>query len=90
MYCDTVIRVYCTSLIPIFNFSSVFTRETDADWAKLMEKFLFSNNQAYISLNSISVSVTDMFKVLSQLIINKACGLNGICPCLLKEGSIEF
>ena len=76
----------------IFNeyFSSVFTRETDTDWAKLMEKFLSSNNQARISMNFSSVSATDVFEVLSQLNGNKACGPDGICPRLLKEGAEEL
>ena len=68
--------------------TSVFTRETDLDRTYLMEKFV--SNKLPSCLTSISVSPTDVFEVLSHLNVNKACGPDGICPRLLKEGAQEL
>ena len=38
----------------------------------------------------MSVSYSDVFSELSTLDTSKACGPDGICPRLLKEGAVEL
>lgn len=68
---------------------SVFTRETEPNWTQLIGK-LSNNNKLQLALTSIKMSSSDVFEVLSHLNVNKACGPDGICPRLLKEGATEL
>lgn len=69
----------------IFNdyFVSVFTKECMLNSGELL---CHLPNKAF-HLDSITVSPSEVFEELSTLNPQKACGPDGICPRLLKEGA---
>ena len=67
----------------LFNqyFVSVFTKE---DLSSLPEVSPFCSG---FTLDQFSVTPSEIFAKLSALNTGQACGLDGICPRLLKEGA---
>ena len=72
----------------LFNqyFVSVFTKE---DLSSLPEGPRYPTSDSF-TFDHLSVSPSDVFSELSVLDTDKACGPDGICPRLLKEGATEL
>jgi len=70
----------------LFNkyFVSVFTKE---DLSSLPNIPVFDSG---FTLDKISVTPSEVFSELSTLNVRKACGPDGICPRLLKEGAEQL
>ena len=82
---DGVVSDDCTKA-DLFNkyFVSVFTKE---NLSNLPDTPPFSPN---VNLDSMQVSPSEVFSELSTLDTNKACGPDGICPRLLREGAEQL
>ena len=70
------------------HFFTVFTREDTSVFSYLHSE-LPPNNNATL-LDSVTTFLGDVHQVLLGLDMSKACGLDLICQCLLKEAASEI
>ena len=72
----------------LFNqyFVSVFTKEILSSLPSVSD-FLTDDR---FTFDSLSVTPSEVFSELSAVDTSKACGPDGICPCLLREGTAEL